>query len=185
MTHFYCGYQILISLIILFLFYTFLWRGKCCSWYISNIPFLSGLSTSKCWQYLLIISLFSDGEHYESCSRQGGRVVSQVFCLPQDYRKDVLPPSKYSNSIQYMTEGSIFYNRKEIFVLCCIFCYIVREWRRVKMIIRITVDVFKGGCEVWTLLIVVGVFIKYLFCNSFLACIFLLQLKQTSRKTCI
>lgn len=31
---------------------------------------------------------------YLSCSQSGGRVVSQVFCLPTDYRKDLLPSCK-------------------------------------------------------------------------------------------
>ena len=34
---------------------------------------------------------------YKSCVDAGGKVVSHVFCLPQNYRKDVLPPtSKFS-----------------------------------------------------------------------------------------
>jgi len=30
---------------------------------------------------------------YLACCKEGGKVVSQVFCLPPEYRKDVLPPS--------------------------------------------------------------------------------------------
>ena len=30
---------------------------------------------------------------YQSCVEDGGKVVSHVFCLPNSYRKDVLPPT--------------------------------------------------------------------------------------------
>ena len=30
---------------------------------------------------------------YLACVRDGGKVVSHVFCLPASYRKDVLPPT--------------------------------------------------------------------------------------------
>ena len=31
---------------------------------------------------------------YQSCVAGGGKVVSHVFCLPNSYRKDVLPPTE-------------------------------------------------------------------------------------------
>ena len=40
---------------------------------------------------------FSALDPYLSCCQSGGRVVSQVFCLPEDYRKDVLPTCKSKN----------------------------------------------------------------------------------------
>ena len=51
---------------------------------------------------------------YKSCVDSGGKVVSHVFCLPQNYRKDVLPPtSKFSvdncNQIYRVAGVSDFY----------------------------------------------------------------------------
>ena len=41
----------------------------------------------------------SELDPFLSCCQSGGRVVSQVFCLPRDYRKDLLPSGKS----QYLT----------------------------------------------------------------------------------
>eukprot|EP00090_Calanus_glacialis_P009961 TRINITY_DN18345_c0_g1_i1.p1 TRINITY_DN18345_c0_g1~~TRINITY_DN18345_c0_g1_i1.p1 ORF type:complete len:466 (-),score=107.54 TRINITY_DN18345_c0_g1_i1:448-1845(-) len=35
----------------------------------------------------------SDNSDYLACKENGGKVVSHVFCLPNSYRKDVLPPT--------------------------------------------------------------------------------------------
>ena len=59
---------------------------------------------SKIWRWLDYLSNCRDRvdnsfpvsglDPYLSCCQSGGRVVSQVFCLPEDYRKDVLPSCK-------------------------------------------------------------------------------------------
>ena len=36
---------------------------------------------------------FGDNEEYSKCRDAGGTVVSNVFCLPANYKKDVLPPT--------------------------------------------------------------------------------------------
>ena len=35
----------------------------------------------------------SDNSDYLACKKNGGKGVSHVFCLPNSYRKDVLPPT--------------------------------------------------------------------------------------------
>ena len=36
---------------------------------------------------------FASNQDYSDCREAGGTVVSNVFCLPTNYRKDVLPPT--------------------------------------------------------------------------------------------
>ena len=41
-----------------------------------------------------ILNLFRlQNQKYVNCVEQGGTVVSNLFCLPSAYRKDVLPPT--------------------------------------------------------------------------------------------
>jgi len=51
--------------------------------------FLSSSSSNK----FSIGSSLADNSEYISCAENGGNVVSHVFCLPNSYRKDVLPPT--------------------------------------------------------------------------------------------
>ena len=50
-----------------------------------------------CPQTLQSCSVFffslANNEEYSKCREAGGTVVSNVFCLPTNYRKDVLPPT--------------------------------------------------------------------------------------------
>ena len=44
----------------------------------------------------ILFSIFfslANNEEYSKCREAGGTVVSNVFCLPTNYRKDVLPPT--------------------------------------------------------------------------------------------
>ena len=41
-------------------------------------------------------------EEYKSCVAGGGKVVSHVFCLPNSYRKDVLPPTGKNSEGQFI-----------------------------------------------------------------------------------
>ena len=45
----------------------------------------------------------SDVEAFEACMKNA-LVVSEVFCLPSDYRKDVPPPSKFSIHILFKSK---------------------------------------------------------------------------------
>ena len=40
-----------------------------------------------------------DSSGYRDCKASGGKVVSNVFCLPAQYRKDVIPPSGQHHGI--------------------------------------------------------------------------------------
>ena len=46
----------------------------------------------------LALTTFEDTpESFKACTSENAHVVSEIFCLPQDYRKDVPPPSKILN----------------------------------------------------------------------------------------
>ena len=51
----------------------------------------SRVLVTLCYYLILTFSRLL-GSDYESCQHQGGQTISQVFCLPKNYRKDVLPP---------------------------------------------------------------------------------------------
>ena len=55
-------------------------------------PFLPDLPSDITILFSIFFSL-ANNEEYSKCREAGGTVVSNVFCLPTNYRKDVLPPT--------------------------------------------------------------------------------------------
>ena len=47
---------------------------------------------------------FASNEDYSNCREAGGTVVSNVFCLPTNYRKDVLPPTGGNLPYKFLTK---------------------------------------------------------------------------------
>ncbi len=50
-----------------------------------------------------------DSREYLDCVKNGGTVISHVFCLPALYRKDVIPPHPGQNS--FLDSGLVYLTR--------------------------------------------------------------------------
>jgi len=89
-----------------------------------------------------------DGEHYEFCSRQGGRVVSQVFCLPKDYRKDVLPPTPTPLEVFFklpVSEISEIDDHKSIVTIRLSYKL---KWKESRMVVNESIDWSRGEINI-------------------------------------
>ena len=53
-------------------------------------------SSSACASTLALTSYEDSTEAFKACTSENAYVVSEIFCLPTDYRKDVPPPGKNS-----------------------------------------------------------------------------------------
>lgn len=109
----------------------------------------------QCFLTSLIVISFghsqgkSSSVDYSDCSENGGVVVSNVFCLPDSYRKDVPPPSKEQSLIVKfklpITEISAIDDHKSIVTVRLGYKL---KWPESRMVLNDTADWSKGEINI-------------------------------------
>ena len=56
---------------------------------------------------------FASNQDYSDCREAGGTVVSNVFCLPTNYRKDVLPPTGSRIHLYFIKKNKVVISSRQ------------------------------------------------------------------------